>query len=101
VAFVNPSVSTRSPQGEAPSAMRVPATHANLNLPRRELGVFALADEIQFGGPNIAVPGNLTHLVHLGTVADGIVDGGLAQRVDADTARAEPVGIDETHRLLS
>src|SRR5262249_37045202 len=36
----------------------------------------------------------LAHLVHLSAVADGVVDGGLAQRMDANASAAEPVGVD-------
>jgi hypothetical protein len=38
--------------------------------------------------------GELAHFVHLGAVADGVVNGCLAQRVDTDAAAPQPVGLD-------
>src|SRR5207253_9963322 len=71
------------------------ASHdADLDPPRRHLGVFLLADEVDLGRADIGVPGELPHLVHGRPVPDGVVDGGLAQRVDADATASQPVGVD-------
>jgi hypothetical protein len=39
--------------------------------------------------PDVAVAGELAHLVHLRPVTDGVADGGHPQQVDADAADAE------------
>ena len=65
----------------------------DLNLPRRDFTVFFLADKINFSGANIRMARKFPHLVHCRSVADCIVDGRFAQRVDADAALAEAVGI--------
>jgi hypothetical protein len=62
--------------------------------PRRHFGVLLLAHEVELGRPDIRVPGKLTHLVQRGAVADGVVDGGLAERVDANAPASQPVGVD-------
>jgi hypothetical protein len=36
---------------------------ADLDAPRRHLGVFFLADEVELGGADVAVAGELPHLV--------------------------------------
>ena len=66
----------------------------DLNPPRRHLGVFLLADEVELGRADVAVAGELPHLVHGGAVADGIVASRLAQRMDADAASPEAGGVD-------
>jgi hypothetical protein len=67
---------------------------ANVDAPRRHLGVFLLAHELELSRPDIGVPGELAHLVQRGAVADGVVDGGLAERMDADAPAAQPVGVE-------
>ena len=67
---------------------------ANVDPPRRHLGVLLLAHEVELGRPDIRVPGELAHLVQRRPVADGVVDGGLAERMDADAPAAQPVGVD-------
>ena len=67
---------------------------ANVDPPRRHLGVFLLAHEVELGGPDIGVAGELAHLVQRGAVADGVVNRRLAERVNADAPAAQPVGID-------
>src|SRR5207249_2125112 len=68
--------------------------HTNLYPPRRDLAVFFLAHEVELGGADVAVAGELADLVHLRAVADGVVDGSFTQRVDADAALPQPVGVD-------
>jgi hypothetical protein len=61
------------------SAVAALATgRADLDAPRCHLSVFLFPDEIQLRRANITVPGKLAHLMHLGPVADRIVDGSLA-----------------------
>src|SRR5512144_2155166 len=50
---------------------------ANVDPPRRHLGVLLLAREVELGRPDIGVPGELAHFVERRPVPDGIVDGGL------------------------
>ena len=64
---------------------------ANVDAPRRHLGVFLLAHEVELGRPDIGVPGELAHLVERGAVTDGVVDGGLAERMDADAPAAPDI----------
>ena len=73
---------------------RLGSYDADLDAPRRHLGVFLLAHEIDLGGADIGVPGELPHLVHRGPIPDGVVDRRLAQRMDADAPAAQPRGID-------
>src|SRR5271165_6652020 len=80
----------RSPMDSLARASR----DANVDAPRRYLGVFLLAHEVELGRPDIGVPGELAHLVHGRPVPDGVVDRRLAQRVDADTTGSQPRGID-------
>jgi hypothetical protein len=65
-----------------------------LNAPRRHLGVFLLADEVKLGGADVAVPREFCYLVHSGAIPDGVVDGRLAQAVDAYAPAAEPPRVD-------
>ena len=52
---------------------------ANLDAPRRYLSsVFLLPHEVDLGGADIGVPGELAHLVHGRPVADRVVDRRLA-----------------------
>src|SRR5271157_957636 len=67
---------------------------ADLDPPRRHFRILLFPHEVDLGSPDIGVPGKFPHLVHCGPVADGIVDGGLPQRMDADTPAAQPVGVD-------
>src|SRR5512135_2318730 len=67
---------------------------ANVDPPRRHLRVFLLAHEVELGRPDIGMPGELAHLVQRGAVANGVVDGGLAERMDADAPAAQPVRVD-------
>jgi hypothetical protein len=62
--------------------------HSTSMLPLRT------AHEIDLGGADIGVPGELAHLVHRGPVADGVVDRRFAQRVDADAAGSQPRRVD-------
>jgi hypothetical protein len=67
---------------------------ADVDAPRRHLGVFLLAHEVELGRAVLGVSGELAHLVEQGPVADGVVDGGLPERMDADAAAAQPIGVD-------
>src|SRR3954451_5423522 len=55
---------------------------ADLDPPRRHLGVLLLAHEVELGRADVAVSRELPHLVQRGAVADGVVDGGLPQAMD-------------------
>src|SRR5512135_1251549 len=70
------------------------SSDANLDAPRRDLRVLLAAHEVDLGRADIGVPGKFPHLVHGGPVPDNVVDGGLAQRVNANTAAPQPRGID-------
>jgi len=67
---------------------------ADLDAPRRHLGVFFFADEVELGYPDVSVAGELPHLVHRRPVADRVVDRRLAQRVNTDAAAAQPRRVD-------
>ena len=54
----------------------------------------SLAHGVELSRPDIGVPGELAHLEQRGAVADGVVDGGLAERMDADAPAAQPVGVE-------
>lgn len=58
--------------------------HADRNLSHRHLPVFLLALQTQRWCPDLAAPRKLPHFVHMGAVADRVLDGGLAQGVNAD-----------------
>src|SRR5262249_36197298 len=79
-------------RGVASAAL--PARDADADAAGRHLAVLLLADEVQLGGPDVGVAGELAHLVPLRPVADGVVDGRLAQRVHAYAAPAQAVGVD-------
>ena len=51
---------------------------ANVDAPRRHLGVFLLTHEVDLGRADVGVAGELPHLVHRGPVPDGVVDRRLA-----------------------
>ena len=68
------------------SGRRGGAPGADVDAPCRHLGVFLLADEVELGGADVAVAGELAHLVHRGAVTDGVLDRHLAQAMDADAA---------------
>jgi hypothetical protein len=68
--------------------------HADLDPPSCNLGIFLLAYEVDLGGPDVGVPGELAHLVHSRPVADRIVDRRLAQRVNPDPSAPQPPRID-------
>src|SRR5438552_18105655 len=73
------------------SALAAPATgHVDLDGPRCHFSVFLFADETQLRGANVAVSREFAYLVHLGPVADRVVDGGLAERMGADATLAQP-----------
>jgi hypothetical protein len=59
--FINPELpsdvlSSHVKGGHALSAVFFPS-HADLGSPRRHLGVFSLAHEVQLGGADVAAPG--------------------------------------------
>ena len=68
----------------ATDSLAFASREANVDAPRRHLGVFLLAHEVELGRPDIRVPGELAHLVHRCPIPDGVVDRRLAQRVNAD-----------------
>ena len=76
----------------AAGSLALASRDANVDAPRRHLGVFLLAHEIDLGGADIGVPGELPHLVHRGPIPDGVVDRRLAQRMDADAPAPIRVG---------
>ena len=49
--------------------------------PRRHFAVLLLAHEVQLGGADVAVAGELAHLMHRRPVADGVVDRRRERRV--------------------
>src|SRR5208337_3040231 len=71
-------------KGSAVASLALTSRHANVDSPRRHLGVFLLGHEVELGRSDIRMPGKLAHLVHLRPVADGVVNGGLAKRMNAD-----------------
>src|SRR5512135_987282 len=62
----------------AVDSLALASRQANMDAPRRHLGVLLLAHEVDLGGADIGVPGELAHLVQRGPVPDRVVDGGLA-----------------------
>ena len=60
------------------------------NSPCRSFGVLVFSDEIQLGGADVVVAGQLAGFVKLGSVLDRIVEGSFAKTVDSDAAAAEP-----------
>ena len=46
----------------AAGSLALASRHANVDAPRRHLGVFLLAHEVDLGRPDIRVPGELPHL---------------------------------------
>src|SRR5512135_3772169 len=78
----------------AVDSLSLASRQANMDAPRRHLGVLLLPHEVDLGRPDIGVPGELAHLVHRGPVPDRVVDGGLAQRMDADAPAAEALRVD-------
>src|SRR5271166_6115597 len=83
-----------SPIMSATGSLALASRDANVDAPRRRLGVFLLAHEIDLGGADIGVPGELPHLVHRGPVPDGVVDRRLAQRMNADATTSQPPRLD-------
>jgi len=55
----------------ATGSLALTSRDANVDAPRRHLGVFLLAHELELGRPDIGVPGKLAHLVHLRPIAGG------------------------------
>lgn len=55
------------------------SSYPDLDAAGGHLGILAFADEVEFGRADVAVPREFAHLMHLGTVADGVVDRGLAK----------------------
>src|SRR5512135_1896998 len=78
----------------AVDSLALASRQANMDPPRRHLGVLLLPHEVDLGRADIGMPGELAHLVQRGSVADRVVDGGLAQRMDAD-ARSPAVLLHE------
>src|SRR5512135_3939326 len=78
----------------AVDSLALASRQANMDPPRRHLGVPLLTHEVDLGRAEIGVPGELAHLVQRGPVPYGVVDGGLAQRMDADAPAAQAVGVD-------
>src|SRR4051794_36318541 len=88
-------VRRRGPPGRPrPDSRALASGQADLDPPGRDLSVFFLTDEIQLRRADVAVPGELPHLVHGCPVADRVVDRRLAERVDADAPTAQPVRVD-------
>ena len=56
-----------------------------------DLGVLLPADEIDLGGADVSVAGELADLVHRRLVADGVVVRPLELALDVDAAPAQPV----------
>ena len=52
-------IQQRRPMG----SLALSSRHADLDPPRRHLGVFLLADEVDLGGADVGVAGELPHLV--------------------------------------
>src|SRR5512135_941392 len=67
---------------------------ANVDAPRRDLRVLLAAHEVDLGRADVGMPGEFAHLVHRGAVPDGVIDGGFAQRMDADAPAAEALWFD-------
>src|SRR5512135_982195 len=65
-------------RGAVDSSLVLASRQADMDAPRRHLGVLLLTHEVDLGRADIGVPGELAHLVHRGPVADRVVDGGLA-----------------------
>ena len=65
-------------KGSATDSLTLSSRDTDLDSPRRDLGVFLLAHEVELGRPDIGVPGELAYLVHCGPVSDGVVDRRLA-----------------------
>lgn len=61
-----------------PGSLALASGQPDLDLACRDLGVFFLTDEVDLGGADVGVSGELPHFVHGGAVADGVVDGRLA-----------------------
>ena len=61
-----------------PGSLALASRQADLDPPGRHLGVFLLADEVDLGGADVGMAGELAHLVHRRPVADGVVDRRLA-----------------------
>ena len=70
------------------------ARQTDLNPPGGYLRVLLLADEVDFGGADVAVTGEFAHLMHRSSVTDCVVYGGLPQAMNPDATAAQPVGVD-------
>ena len=53
----------RAMKGAQPPSLVLAPRQADLDLPGRHLGVFLLADEVDLGGADVGVAGELPHLV--------------------------------------
>src|SRR5262245_7244816 len=53
--------------------------HSSLDASCCHLPVLLLAHEVELRGTDVAVPGDLSHLVHLRVISDRVVDGGLSK----------------------
>ena len=82
------------PCGTGPGECVFLARHPDLDSASGHLRVLFLPHKIQLRRPDVAVPRKLPHLVHLSPVSNGVVDGRLAERVNADPSAVDPVGID-------
>ena len=65
----------------ATDSLAFASREANVDAPRRDLGILLAAHEVDLGDPDIGISGKLPHLVHGRPVPDGIVDRRLAQAV--------------------
>src|SRR5690349_11961823 len=87
--------SSRASSGRLRADSLTPAARqADLNPPGGYLRVLLLADEVDFGGADVAVTSEFAHLMHRSSVTDCVVDGGLPQAMDPDAAAAQSVGVD-------
>ena len=78
----------------SPGSLALAVDDADLNAACGDLGVFLLADEVDLRRADVGVAGESPDLVNGGPIAVGVVDGRLAERVDADADAAQAVGVD-------
>jgi hypothetical protein len=93
-AYVEATLRQMAKRRIPPNSPLLPPGQANPDLPGRHLAVFFLSVKINLSGANIRMSGKFANFVHGRAVTNGVVDGRLAERMDADAALAEPVGVD-------
>ncbi len=71
---VRQAVQWESPVRRPMGSLAPGACQPDLDAPRRHLGVFFLALEVELGRPDVGVAGELPHFVHRRPVADRVVD---------------------------